>query len=57
MEKIVITIIKVAVKAISPKLREVLQNVFVSLKQAAAATDNQWDDMLVEVLGAILDFE
>lgn len=57
MEKIVFTILRVAVRAISPKLREVLKNVFVSLKQAAAATDNKWDDLLVDVLGVILAIE
>lgn len=57
MEKIIFKILAVAISAISPELRKVLQNVFVSLKQSAASTDNQWDDLLVAMLGAILAFE
>lgn len=57
MEKIIFTIVRAAVRAASPELRKVIKNVFVSLRQAAAATDNQWDDMLVEILGAVLAFD
>lgn len=55
MEKIIFTILTIAISAISPELRKVLVNIFVSLKQAAASTDNQFDDLLVAILGALLD--
>ena len=57
MEKIIFTILKAAVRAISPELRNVLQGFYTQLKKSAASTENQWDDLLVSVLGVILDFE
>ncbi len=54
MEKIILLIITAALRAISPELRNVLAGVVTSLKKSAASTDNPWDDLLVEVLGAVL---
>ncbi|MBA7581964.1 hypothetical protein ES708_23881 [subsurface metagenome] len=55
MEKIIFSILTVAVTAISPELRKVLVNIFHSLNAAAKATDNKFDDLLVAILGALLD--
>ena len=57
MEKIMFSILKVAVTAISPELRKVLKNIFLSLEAAASKTENQFDDLLVAILGALLDID
>jgi len=55
MGEIIFKIISIAIRAISPELRQVLRNVFVSLEDAAKKTDNKFDDVLVAILGAIFD--
>ncbi len=55
MEKIIFSILKTAVKAISPQLRTQITGLYASLKKAADSTENQFDDLLVAILGALLD--
>ena len=57
MEKIIFSILKTAVKAISPQLRAQITGLYNSLKKAADSTDNQFDDLLVAILGALLDID
>ena len=57
MEKIIFVIIRAAVRAISPELRNVLAGVITSLQKSAASTDNKWDDILVEILAAVLGLD
>lgn len=54
MEKLLFVIIGIAVKAVSPTLRGILTGMFQQLSDAAAKTDNKWDDLLVEILGVLL---
>ncbi|MBA7534490.1 hypothetical protein ES705_26738 [subsurface metagenome] len=57
MEKIIFRIIMIALKSISPELRNVLAGVYNTLKKQADATDNKFDDVLVRILGALFDLE
>ncbi|MBA7570545.1 hypothetical protein ES708_12297 [subsurface metagenome] len=57
MEKIIFSIIMIALKAISPELRNVLAGLYNNLKKQAEATDNKFDDLLVSIIGAIFDLE
>lgn len=57
MGNIIFKILGAAVRAASPQVREMLHGTVTRLKEAAADTPNPWDDLLVEVLGAILGFE
>lgn len=57
MEKIIFIVIRAAVKAASPALRNVLEGFFNQMKKAASETPNEWDDLLVEILGSLLAFE
>jgi hypothetical protein len=41
---------------LSPEIREELKKFMISLKEKAAATDNWWDDVLVDFLIDILGF-
>ena len=41
---------------LSPEIREELKKFMVSLKQKAEATDNWWDDVLVDFLIDVLGF-
>jgi len=57
MGKVIFIIIKAALKAVSPALRDLLENFYLQIKEAAAATDNEWDDVLVAVVGVLFGFE
>ena len=55
MGTLIFKIIQVAVRSITPELRNILVGALNSLKKAAASTDSPWDDLLVEILLALLD--
>ncbi len=55
MGNVIIRIITVAVKAISPELRNLLSGTLSQLKKQAEATDNPWDDLFVDILITLLD--
>ena len=57
MGELLFRIIKTTVNALSPELRQVLTNVYASLKTAANATDSLWDNLFVDVLGVLLGIE
>lgn len=57
MEKIILMIIRAAVKAASPALRGVIREFYAKLKKSASETPNEWDDLVVEVVGVLLAFE
>ena len=57
MEKVIITVVRIALRAISPQLRTVLRSGIDKLEEAAKATPNEWDDLLVWVLNALLGYE
>lgn len=45
------------VKLISPELRQWITDLVVELYKKAKATDNPWDDFLVELLATILGID
>ena len=57
MGELLFRIIKTTVSALSPELRQVLINVYGSLKTAADKTDSLWDNLFVDVLGVLLGIE
>ncbi|MBA7579400.1 hypothetical protein ES708_21270 [subsurface metagenome] len=54
MGTIIFRIIKMAVRAITPELRNVLVGALNSLEKAAASTPSEWDDILVQILKSLL---
>ena len=54
MGSIIFKIIKLAVRAITPELRNVLVGALNSLEKAAASTPSEWDDILVQILKSLL---
>ena len=42
---------------ISPQIRRVLQGLIADLREKAKATDNPWDDILVELLAGIFEVQ
>ncbi len=57
MGNIIVTIIRLAVRAISPELRNLLVGSLASLKSQAEATASPWDDILVQILISLLGTE
>lgn len=57
MGELIFKILRSAIKAISPELRQSLVGLYESLKDTAANTETQWDDLFVEVLGVLLGIE
>ncbi|MBA7548480.1 hypothetical protein ES705_40940 [subsurface metagenome] len=49
--------IKILLYAISPKLRKLVVEFVLSLKEAAAETDNPLDDIVVDIFIKILDIK
>ncbi len=57
MGTIILSFLKVAVKAISPELRNIIVGSLASWADTAEQTASPWDDLLVQFLSAILDVE
>lgn len=56
MGNVILRVLGIALAAISPELRDTMRQGVTALKNAARETANPWDDLLVEVLAAILGF-
>ena len=52
---LIVTVLKPIVAIVTPILREELEKALLKLYAKAEASDNPWDDFLVEVLLKILD--
>ena len=57
MGDFIIRIVKTTLKGISPEIRKAMESLYGSIKVAAERTENNWDDLFVEVLGVMLGFE
>uniref|UniRef100_A0A6H1Z7Q5 Uncharacterized protein n=1 Tax=viral metagenome TaxID=1070528 RepID=A0A6H1Z7Q5_9ZZZZ len=44
-------------KHISPEIKKVIQGLIAELRTKAKATENPWDDILVEILAGIFSVE
>lgn len=44
-------------KHISPEIKKVVQGLLAELRTKAKATENPWDDILVEILSGIFSIE
>ncbi|MBA7608297.1 hypothetical protein ES703_15474 [subsurface metagenome] len=50
-------LIKIILNAISPELRKIIVEFFLSLRAKAAETDNPLDDIIVEIFIKVLDIK
>lgn len=57
MFTVIFKILKIAVRAATPEIREQARNLYTHLKGEAAKTKNPIDDILVEILGSLLGFD
>ena len=57
MGNIIIKIVGAAVRAASPELRSIIADALHRMRAGAAQTESAWDDILVDVLSAVLGFE
>lgn len=57
MGTIIFKIIMVAVRAVTPELKNLLSGTLSQLRKQAKATASPWDDLLVEILYSLLDCE
>ncbi len=55
MGTLIFKIIQLAVRAITPELRNRLVGALADLKKQAAATESPWDDLLIQILITMLD--
>lgn len=54
---LIVTVLKPIVAIVTPIIREELEKALLKLYAKAEATDNPWDDFLVEVLLKLLGIE
>lgn len=54
---IVLILIRQILQIISPSLRSAIKEGLAAWEQTARDTDNQWDDVIVDLLQAIFAFE
>jgi len=57
MEKILLLILRAVLRAVTPQLRSIIVEFLGRLREAAIKTPNEWDDVLVAVLSALLAVE
>lgn len=55
--QILTTILYQVLKQISPEIKKVVQGLIAELRTKAKATENPWDDILVEILIGIFSVE
>lgn len=52
---LIVTIAKLIIKQVSPKLREEIEKIVNSLEVKAGETKNPYDDILVQLVKTLLD--
>jgi len=57
MEKILLMILRAVLKAVTPQIRGLVVEFLGRLEEAASKTPNEWDDVFVGVLKALLAVE
>lgn len=57
MGELIFKIIRSALKAISPTMRDALRVYYRKLEELAAKTETEWDDLFLEVLGVLLGID
>lgn len=55
--KVLTTILYQVLKHISPEIKQVVHGLIAELRTKAKATENPWDDILVEILIGIFSVE
>jgi len=55
--KLLVPILYQIIKHISPEIKKTIKGLLAELKAKAKLTENPWDDLLVELLEAILNVE
>ena len=57
MEKILLMILRAVLKAVTPQIRGIVVEFIAKLEEMASKTPNEWDDVFVGVLKALLAVE
>lgn len=55
MEKIIARIVQEIINRLSPEMKDAIKQAVVKLETSAAATENPWDDLAVQILKAALN--